>query len=180
MAAPALTRWAWPAAAFAAAAFLAILASYGQRPEPGLARFEPAGVMRHVLPERVAVVEIQAGTRQWRFTRVEGGWTTADGARPDERLALAVEQGLKFLSVSAPQRVLEAVEVEGSPAAEFGLAPPRYTVRVQGADGESFSIAFGDLSHQRLAQYAQVEGRAEIVLLPRFVGDAWETAADLR
>jgi hypothetical protein len=59
--------------------------------------------------------------------------------------------------------------------AEFGLAPPRYTVSVR-SSGRPFTIEFGGLNAQGLAQYARVAGEAGIVLLPRYIGQQWEAA----
>jgi hypothetical protein len=168
VAAPALKRYAWPAAAALAAAAIAALALSGSRPEPGLVRFEAAGVMLHIAPERVREVRVTAGGRQWQFTR----------ARADEWRR--IEGGLRLLHVSAPQRVMARDEFAGTPAAEFGLDPPRYTVSVHTADADAFVVQFGSANAQGLAQYARISGRGELFLLPRFVGAEWEAAMGLR
>jgi hypothetical protein len=89
-------------------------------------------------------------------------------------VAARLDTGLRFLHVSAPQRVPEPGEVAGTPAAEFGLDPPRYAVAVRAGTGAPFTIEFGARNHQGLAQFARVGGAREIVLLPGFVGEAWE------
>jgi hypothetical protein len=58
---------------------------------------------------------------------------------------------------------------------EYGLEPPGYVVTVRGP-GTPFTVEFGAVNPQGLAQYARVAGRDEIFLLPRFVGRSWETA----
>ncbi len=64
----------------------------------------------------------------------------------------------------------------GKPSpSEFGLAPPRYSVSVRATGAPLFEIEFGALSPQGLAQYARVTGHAEIVLLPSFIGEQWES-----
>jgi hypothetical protein len=35
-------------------------------------------------------------------------------------------------------------------------------------------IEFGEVNPQGLAQYTRIGGSAEIILLPRFVGEPWE------
>jgi len=180
VAAPALRRLAWPAAAVLAAATIAALALHGRRPEPGLARFEAAGVMLHIPSARVREVRVTAGDRRWRFTRSGTGWTVTGPGGASADWERRLEGGLRFLQVSAPQRVMARDEFAGTPAAEFGLDPPRYTVAVHTDGADPFVIEFGGANAQGLAQYARVTGRAELILLPRFVGAEWEAAAGLR
>jgi hypothetical protein len=172
-----VSRVAWIGVALGAAAALTILAMHGQRSDPaGLARFEATGVMLALDPERVTVVEVRQATRQWRFERKAGAWTAGGTAPAPEKIERAVEDGLRFLHGSAPQRTLERSEIDGIPMSEYGLAPPGYVVIVQPATGPSFTIEFGAVNPQGLAQYARVVGRDGIVLLPRFVGRSWEIA----
>ena len=175
MATPALRSGAWIAAALLASGAIVTIAMHGQRPEPGLARFEPAGVMLGVAPERVTGVEVLKPGGRWRFVRTDtGGWrATADSSPLAADPTASLDNGLRFLHVSAPERVLRGDELAGLSMVEFGLAPPRYTVSVRSA-GPPFTIEFGGLNAQGLAQYARVAGNAGIVLLPRFVGQQWE------
>lgn len=181
MAAPALKRWLLPAAALAAVAALAALALTGRRPEPGLARFEAAGVMLAIPVEQVTAVDVRADGRRWRFERGEDGWRVAPGsASPATGYGAHVDAGLRFLHASAPQRRLDADELETTYLADFGLDPPRYVVAVQATEARGLEVAFGAPNPQGLAQYAQVGGAADVLLLPRYVGEAWEAAAGLR
>ncbi len=169
-----MRRAAWAGAAALSAALLVVLALHGRRPDPGLDRFEAAGLMLDILPERVAAVEVLRGGRTWRFERPDGAWRPVAGSPPTaadagERL----EAGLRFLHVSPPQRVLGPEETRDGEE-DYGLDPPRYTVLVRVADGPAFALAFGAANPQGLSQYARVPGRTEIVLLPRFVGEPWE------
>jgi hypothetical protein len=169
------------AAALAAAAIVA-LAMHGRRPDPSLARFEAAGVMLRIAPETVTEVVVSEGERRWRFARAgAGGWDAAPGAPAGgARSAAHVDAGLRFLYASAPQRVLQAEEVAGSAAAEFGLDPPRYSVLVRSSSGAPFAIEFGALNAQGLARYARVAGQREILLLPSFVSEPWEALVAAR
>jgi len=170
-------RAAWPVAAAAAAAVLLVLALHGRRPESGLVRFEAAGVMTAISPERASDVRVSAGPRASHLRRTsDGRWTAGAGAGGGDPTE-TVERGLRFLHASAPQRVLEREELDPGSAAEFGLAPPRYVVAVRAPGGETFTIEFGGLNAQGLAQYARVTGRDAIVLLPRFVGEPWQALA---
>jgi Domain of unknown function (DUF4340) len=181
VAAPALRRLAWIGAALLAAGTIFTLATHGRRPESGLARFEPAGVMVEIQPERVREVEVASGAQRWRFARAaEDRWTALDATQPPADWASRIDAGLRFLSVSAPQRVMRREEYAGTPLSEFGLAPPRFVVRVQASDAAPVVIEFGSSNPQGLAQYARVAGRTELFLLPRFVGEQWEKATGLR
>jgi hypothetical protein len=171
-------RGTWIASALGAAAVITLLALHGQRSDPaGLARFEAKGVMLAVDPAQVTAVEVRQAERRWRFRRGPGGaWATEDATPAPGQSVRALDDGLRFLHGSAPQRVLQRAEVDGIPLSEYGLAPPRYAVTVQDAAGAAFAIEFGAVNPQGLAQYARVAGRGEILLLPRFVGRSWETA----
>ncbi|PYN94355.1 MAG: hypothetical protein DMD91_28170 [Candidatus Rokuibacteriota bacterium] len=181
MAAPTLRRLAWMGAAAVAAAAVFTLALHGSRPESGLARFEAAGVMVHIKPERVREVEVAAGDRRWRFARAAtGGWTAIGSPLPSQDWASLIDTGLHFLSVSSPQRVMTREEVAGASPSEFGLAPPRYAVWVRASDAQLFVVEFGSSNAQGIGQYARVAGRPELFLLPRFVGEQWEKATGLQ
>jgi hypothetical protein len=174
VAAPALKRAAWIGGAGLAVSVLLVLAWHGHRPDPGLVRFEPGGVMLQVRMEEVVEVQVRAGDRQQSFTHSpRGTWSTAGAPVPAE-IGHRLERGLRFLQVSAPQRILSPEEYAGTPFAEFGLAPPRYSVMVRTAASTPLVLQFGETNLQGLAQYARMEGSAELLLLPRFVGEPWE------
>lgn len=181
MGAPALRRVTWIATAILAAGAILVLASHGRRPDPGLVRFEAAGIMRQIRPEEAAQVVVSSGLREWRFERAgSGGWVTAPAAAVDPQVASRLDSGLRFLHVSAPQRVLEPAELAGIPASEFGLDPPRYSVTVRSPVSAPFRVDFGSRNPQGLAQYARVPGRDGVLLLPAFVGEQWEAAIEAR
>lgn len=175
-----MSRALWVGAAVGAGGLIAALALHGERPDlAGLARFEAAGVMLAIEPAQVTAVEVRRADRQWRFRRApDGGWAIEGPEGAGAAAAVALDEGLRFLHVSAPQRVLTPGEVQGIPMSEYGLAPPGYAVTVRGG-AASFTVEFGAVNPQGLAQYARVAGREEIFLLPRFVGRPWETAIGL-
>ena len=183
MAPASLTRlgvkaWAWAIAATLAVGFIGFLAFQGERPEPGLARFNPAGLLANWPIEQVRFVEIGSREKHQSFRRdPEGGWRlgSADVALPadlDER----IEQGLKLLHNSGPQRT----DLGSEQLAEFGLAPPRLTVTARTTDGASTTIEFGGTNPLGLERYARIAGRSEILLMPSFVAEAWESVAEAR
>jgi hypothetical protein len=175
--APPVSRALWVGAAVGAGGLIAALALHGERPDPaGLARFEAAGLMRAIEPAQVTSVEVRRAGRQWRFRRApDGGWAAEGPEGTGAAAVAALDEGLGFLHASAPQRVLAPGEVQGIPMSEYGLSPPGYAVTVQ-AGGAPFTVEFGAVNPQGLAQYARVAGREEVFLLPRFVGRPWETA----
>jgi hypothetical protein len=59
----ALKRTAWVGGAGLAAGLILVLAWHGRRPDPGLVRFEPGGVIRQVRVEESVEVQVRAGTR---------------------------------------------------------------------------------------------------------------------
>lgn len=167
-------------AAVLAAGVIVALASYGRRPDSSFAPFEAAGVMLPIPPETITEVVVTQGERRWRFERASpNGWVTA-GPPLGESVRARLDSGLRFLHVSAPQRVLQPQEIAGIAASEFGLEPPRYSVSVRSSAAEPFTIDFGAPSPQGSAQYARVTGRAEILLLPRFIGEQWEVVMGAR
>ena len=168
------------AVVLAAGAIIA-LAWLGHRPDPSLVRFEAVGIMLAIPPDTVTEVVVSQGERRWRFERAPSKvWTAAHGQPLAESASSRVESGLRFLHVSAPQRVLQRDEVAGIPPSEFGLEPPRFSVSVRSRGAAPFDIEFGGRNPQGLAQYARLAGRAEILLLPGFIGEQWESVMKAR
>jgi len=171
----------WAAGMVLAAGTIIALAFHGQRPDPSLVRFEPAGVMLSIAPDTVVEVVVSRGQRRWRFERARPNvWAAIPGPPLAESVGTRLDTGLHFLHASTPQRVLQPDEVAGISASEFGLAPPRYSVYVRATGAPPFEIEFGALSPQGLAQYARVTGHAEILLLPSFIGEQWESVMGAR
>ena len=166
----------WLLAAALAAGFLGILAFEGERPEPGLARFAPAGLLAKWPVHQVMSVDVSAGTDHRSFHRnPTGGWRlAAAGAATTADLAQSIETGLKLLHNSAPERT----DLTGEQLGEFGLEPAQLTVTAHAADGDSIAVEFGGRNPLGLERYARVVGRAEILLMPGFVADAWERVAE--
>lgn len=176
-----MRRAAWIGAAVVSAGVIVSLASHGHRPDPGLVRFEAAGIMLAIPPETVGEVVVSAGARRWRFERAgAGGWVASPASPGGARVAAHLDRGLRFLHVSAPQRVLAPAEIGAIAPSEFGLDPARYSVAVRSAGSAPFTVEFGARNPQGLAQYARVAGRREILLLPGFVGEEWEAVIGAR
>ena len=169
-------RWGWPVAATFATGFIGLLAFQGERPEPGLARFAPAGLLAEWPVQQVASVEVGIGAYHRSFRREPGGfWRPEDAdAATAADLVERIETGLKLLHNSAPQRT----DLSSEQLAEFGLEPPRLIVTARKTGGDSITIEFGGVNPLGLERYARIVGRPEILLLPAFVADAWERVAE--
>lgn len=170
-----LRQAAWPVLALACAGVLVALAIHGRRPGAGFARYEPAGVMVDIDLSEVSAVEVvREGLRRRIVRDLGGAWRMADSQRAEVVPSEAVERGLRFLHGSAPQRVIAAEEMAGTPLSEIGLAPPRLVVSVFTRSGVAFTVEFGASNPQGLAHYARVAGRRELFLLNRYVAEAWQ------
>ena len=167
-----MSRLAWAVAALCAAAFLAALAFTGGRGGPGLAPFAPKGLLT-IPAEDVREIDVATARGHWHFVRAQGSWRATQGmttAGFEERL----DNAIRLLRNSGPDRILTGVEVAQAGPAQFGLAPPRLRIIVSGPDSSSFAISFGATNPIGLSHYARLDGSSEIVLLPAFVAEEWE------
>jgi hypothetical protein len=160
----------WPALGLGGAAFLflAVLAFHGERPEPGLSEFKVAGVMAATDPAAITEIVVRRGSAERRLTRGDPNWLAS---------AEAIEHGLKFLHVTAPERVMTAAKVASVPAGDFGLAPPALSVALRSDSGPVLTIGFGRANPLGLARYARIEGRPDVIILPGYVAAPWEKVA---
>ena len=165
--------WGWAAAAALAIAFLCMLAFQGERPQPGLGRFEPAGLLVDWPFEDILVLELSAGTRNRSFHRAGSSWRGEDGDASSD-LQQSIAAGLKLLRNSAPQRIFSAHEIGERTLVDFGLEPPLHTLTARAVEGRSITIHFGGTNPLGLARYTRIDGRPEVILLPGFVAEAWE------
>ena len=163
------------AVAAAAVALLAAMAlTGGRRESQQLVRFHATGLMG-ALPGEIDHVEVERDGRRVTFVRGTGGTWTRDGDGPiSASEAEHLQTSLRFMHVAEPVRVMERAEWHGTPDVEFGLAPPRYALRLSGNGRELLVARFGATNPQRVLQYARVEGRHQLYLMPAFVGAEWE------
>ena len=164
-------------AAATALAYLIAMAIAGALPQQKqLVKFEARGIMK-LAPESIDRVKIQVGTRSATLLREGDGWKV-EGASPiapelGKRVSLAVQ----FMNTAAPLRMLDAPELTGSNPREFGLDPPRLRGTLY-RDGEPIlGAAFGSHNPDDTAQYMNLEGKPELYLMSRFVGQEWEAVA---
>jgi hypothetical protein len=169
----------WAGAAVLAAGFLGLLAFQGERPEPGLGRFEPAGLLVDWRIDDIAALDLSAGTDRRSFRRVTSGWRR-EGVDVSADVEQRITTGLKLLHDSAPERIFAANEVSERTLVDFGLEPPRLTLAARTAEGRGVTIRFGAANPLGLARYTRIDGRLEVVLLPAFVAEAWEQVMEAR
>ncbi len=161
-------------AALAALAFIVALAIQGERPDPGIAKFTPAGLLTTFNPEDARDIRILAKGETWRFHRATS-WDTVEGSRPVPAGAAArIDAALRLLRNSRPLRVLTSEEISRVPASEYALGPDNLRVEVRASSGATFRIQFGGRNPLGSARYVRVEGLDGIPLLPTYVAEAWE------
>lgn len=166
-----------PIAALLAVCLLTAMVVSGHlRESKQFVKFVPAGVM----PETAATidrVEIRTNTGRWAFVRARGGWRAAPGGRSvPASLAAHLDDSIKFMHVSAPIRVMERAEWAPLGLREFGLDPPGYTATLYRRGAAVLGAEFGAPNPQRVLQYMKLEGRDQVFLMPRFIGEEWEKA----
>ena len=180
MVAPALrTRGLWTAAAaFLALAFLAVMVVTGALPRSRqLVKFEAKGVMQ-LPPERISAVALRSGERGAVFLRTpDGGWARDSGAPLDPGVAKHSSLAVQFMNTSEPVRVMEPAEFEATNPHEFGLDRPQFSVALFADTRPVLAAHFGGRNPDGYLQYVTVDGRRELFLLSRFVGEEWDAVA---
>jgi hypothetical protein len=59
---------------------------------------------------------------------------------------------------------------------EFGLDPPGYTATLYRHDTPVVGAEFGVPNPQKVLQYMKLQGRDQVYLMSRFIGEEWEQA----
>jgi hypothetical protein len=80
------------------------------------------------------------------------------------------------MHVAPPIRVMARAEWAPAGLREFGLDPPGYTATLYRGDTRVLGADFGAPNPQKVLQYMKLEGRDEVYLMSRFVGQEWEQA----
>jgi hypothetical protein len=170
-------RWLGPTAALLAVGLLTAMVVSGHlRESKQFVKFVPAGVMPESATE-IDRVEIRTASGRWMFERAPEGWRTApDGRQLSVSLTAHLEDSIKFMHVSAPIRVMERAEWAALGLGEFGLDPPAYTATLYRRGTEVLGAEFGAPNPQEVLQYMKLEGRDQIYLMSRFIGEEWEKA----
>ena len=92
------------------------------------------------------------------------------------RCATSLDESIKFMHVSAPVRVMERTEWVSVGLREFGLDPPGYTAILFHGETPVLGAEFGAPNPQKVLQYMKLQGRDQVYLMSRFIGEEWEKA----
>jgi hypothetical protein len=166
-----------PAAVVLAVGLLGAMVVFGHlRENRQFVRFRPAGVMAEA-PSEIDRVELRTATGRWVFLRGSDGWRAApDGRALSSSTTASLDDSIKFMHVSAPIRVMEQAEWAPGGLREFGLDPPGYTAILYHGDRPVLGAEFGAPNPQKVLQYMKLQGRDQVYLMSRFVGEEWEKA----
>jgi hypothetical protein len=157
--------------------FLIVMALSGGPRESGqLVGPSGTGLMA-TAPEEVDRVDIESETRRLVLVRAGGRWRSQERDVP-QPVAERLRMSLRFMHVAEPVRVLARDEWEAARARDFGLDPPHYSVVLSQGGRPLLAARFGAPNPQAVLQYARVDGRDVLYLMPRFVGREWEAVMD--
>lgn len=160
-------------AAAGAVAYLAVMAYSGALPQRAQhVKFEARGLLVEE-PRRVeSVVLSRSGTTR-TFVRDGGRWQEG-GRALAEPAAAALEEAVKFMHTSAPVRSIALKDVDAKDASGYGLAPPRFTVRLTVGGAAVLDAGFGGANPAGRLSYVGVIGRDQLYLLSHFVAEQWD------
>jgi hypothetical protein len=109
--------------------------------------------------------------------RAANGWRTVpEGRALPGALVASLEEGIKFMHVSAPVRVMERDEWGALGLREFGLDPPGLTAVLYRGSVAVLGAEFGGPNPQKVLQYMKLQSGERVYLMSRFVGEEWEHA----
>jgi hypothetical protein len=172
-------RTLWTALAAAAAfAFLVAMVISGALPEQRqLVKFEAKGIMK-LEPDRISRVELHQSERKAVLLRTpDGGWATQGGNALSAEMAKKLSLAVQFMNTAGPIRVMEPEDLAGTNLRDFGLDQPRLTFTLFADAQPVLGARFGAHNPEDTAQYMTVDGRKELFLMSRFVGQEWESVA---
>ncbi|HKB83330.1 MAG TPA: hypothetical protein VKD04_09020 [Burkholderiales bacterium] len=169
----------WTALAAAAAfAFLVAMVISGALPEQRqLVKFEAKGVMK-LEPDRISRVELHQSERKAVLLRTpDGGWATQGGNAMSVEMAKKLSLAVQFMNTAGPIRVMQPEELAGTNPRDFGLDQPRLTITLFANAQPVLGARFGAHNPEDMAQYMMLDGRQDVILMSRFVGQEWESVA---
>jgi hypothetical protein len=166
-------------AAVAAIGYLVVMVVTGALPQSRQrVQFEAKGVMA-LAPERVVRVDVVRGPDRAVLMRdASGGWMRQGGGPLDAPLAGKLALAVQYMHTAAPVRVLTPPELAGTDARAYGLDRPALAVGLYAAEGPVLGARFGARNPDDMLQYMAIDGRTDVVLMSRFVGEEWRAVAD--
>lgn len=170
---------AWTLAAIASLAYLVAMVVGGALPEQrNRVKFEARGVMASP-PERIDRIEIERGPTRVALARTGAdGWSAAGRGALSPQVAAGVSLAVQYMHTATPVRTMKAEELRGVAPAEFGLSPPALGVTLFAGPERVLQARFGARNAEDLLQYMTVEGRDELFLMSRFVGQQWDASIE--
>ena len=84
---------------------------------------------------------------------------------------------VQFMNTAGPLRIMDAPELQGANPRDYGLEPPRVSVILFRGHQSVIEARFGAHNPEDSAQYMSLDGRPELYLMSRFVGQEWEAVA---
>lgn len=165
-------------AAVAGFAFLIVMVVSGALPQQRqLVKFEAKGFMK-LEPELISRVELHQGERKAVLLHAAGGeWVAEGGGALSAELTKELSLAVQFMNTAGPIRVIEPAEFQGTNPRDFGFDPPRVSVVLYQGEQAVIGARFGTHNPEDTAQYMMVDGRQELILMSRFVGQKWESVA---
>lgn len=169
----------WSLAALASIAYLVAMVIAGALPElRSRVKFEAQGVMT-LAPERIDRVEIERGATRVALARTSGGgWSRQGGELLSVPVAAQVSLAVQYMRTAGPVRVMTAEEIRGIGPAEFGLEPPELSVTLFAGPERVLRARFGARNAEDLLQYMTLDGRDDMYLMSRFVGQQWDASIE--
>jgi len=168
---------AWSLAAIASLGYLVAMVIGGALPEQrSRVKFEARGVMT-LAPERIDRIEIERGRARVALTRTAGSeWSAEGGGALPPPVAAKVSLAVQYMHTAGPVRAMKPEEIRGVAPAEFGLAPPELGVTLFAGPERVLQARFGRRNVEELLQYMTIDGRDELFLMSRFVGQQWDAS----
>jgi len=173
------SRLAGFAAALVMVAVIAGISFTGRWPSDSKLVRAPAKGILFLPAGSIGRVEINVGDEVVAFEHGSGAAWTINGVAIAPAIAKHVDDAVRFLNVSPPNRVLRPGEYDADKIAEFGLDPPRMLVSLFSWNGKTASVTFGEPTPAENSQYVRVIGRPIVYLLSRFVGVEWQVAMEM-
>ncbi|MCU0868758.1 MAG: DUF4340 domain-containing protein [Burkholderiales bacterium] len=164
--------------ALVAAGWLVAMVITGALPrQRARVEFEAKGVLA-IPPERVQRVEIIAAGRRGAFER-DGAkaWSREGGGALDPAIAARLSMAVQFMHTAGPVRTMSAEETRGADPSAFGFETLALAAALY-VDGQRvLTFQFGRTNPEGFAQYMRLDGKPELFLMSRFVGEEWAAVA---
>ena len=159
--------------ALAAVAYLTAMYYTGAYPErTNFVALEAKGLLREA-PERVETVVLQYSGKSRTFARKGPEWEENGHTLPPT-VREALENAVKFMHTSEPVRSMPLAELEKQDPAEFGLAPPQFTINLTVGGASVLEAGFGRTNPVGMLNYVAVIGRHDMYLLSHFIVEEWD------